>query len=267
MDSHKRDIGLIIAIIFASAAISGSLVFFGMQAAGKGGNCDVSKDKIKEAFSDFVAEQQTQQVQQQQAAQDKEDKNSENLAKQYLKPVSNTDHIKGNKNAKISMVTYSDFECPYCKKFYPIATQILSSYGDNINWVYRQYPLDFHEPMATKEAEASECIAELGGNDAFWKFVDLAYNKTQSGGNGLNDDDLLNFAVQIGVNKNSFQTCLSSGKYAAKVKQDIAEGEKAGVGGTPGNIFVNSGSGEIRVLNGAQLLSKFKTLIDQMLAK
>jgi protein-disulfide isomerase len=268
MDSHKKDIGLILAIIFASAAISGSMVFFGIQASGKA-NCDVlSTDKIKEAFKSFVDEQQTQQVAQQQQAQDQQDKNSEDLAKQNLKPVSKTDdHIRGNKDAKISLVQYSDFECPYCKKFYPIGLQLLAAYGDKINWVYRQYPLSFHDPMATKEAEASECIAELGGNDAFWKFVDLAYTKTQSGGNGLSENDLVDFAGQIGVDKAAFQSCLSSGKYDAKVKQDIAEADKAGISGTPGNVFVNHTTGEIKVLNGAQPLVKFKALVDAMLAK
>lgn len=212
-------------------------------------------------------DQQTQQVAQQQQDQQQQDQQSEDLARQNLKPVSAADHIRGNKDATISMVVYSDFECPYCKRFYPIALQILSSYGNKVNFVYRQYPLSFHEPMASKEAQASECVADLGGNDAFWKFADLAYNKTQSGGNGLNDADLVNIAVQTGVDKTSFQTCLSSSKFAAKVKQDIAEGDKAGVSGTPGNIFVNHKTGEIKVLNGAQPFETFKALIDAMLAK
>jgi protein-disulfide isomerase len=267
MDSQKRDIGLILAIIFASAAISGSLVFFGVQAAGKA-NCDVfSVDKIKQAFKSFVDEQQTQQVAQQQQQQDQQDKQSEQQAKQNLKPVSSADHIRGNVKAKITLVNYSDFECPYCKKFHPIAQQMMAAYGDNIDWVYRHYPLSFHDPMATKEAEASECVAEQGGNDAFWKYADMVYDRTQSGGNGLSVDDLMKIVGDIGLNKASFKTCLDSGKYTAKVKQDIAEGEKAGVSGTPANIFVNNVTGEVRVLNGAQPLATFKQAIDEMLAK
>jgi protein-disulfide isomerase len=265
MDGKKKDIGLIIAIIFASAVISGSLVFFGLQVAGKGGGCDVSVDKIKQAIKEFNDEQTNQQQVQVQQQQDQEDKNSEELAKRNLKPVTSADHVRGNKNAKITMITYSDFECPYCKKFHPIAKQIFAAYGDKINWVYRHYPLDFHDPMATKEAVSSECVAELGGNDAFWNYVDMIYDKTKSGGNGLTEDNLISFAGAVGVNQLSFKTCLSSGKYDAIIKQEIIDGEKSGVKGTPGNIFVNNGNGDVSVLNGAQKLDNFKKLIDKML--
>ncbi len=267
MDSQKNSLGLILAIIFASAAISGSLVFFGIQAAGKA-NCDVfSVDKIKEAIKSYAEEQQTEQVAQQEAAQVQQDKQGAELAKQNLKPVTAEDHVRGEKTAKITLVNYSDFECPYCKRFHPTAIQLLEAYGGDVNWVYRHYPLDFHNPMATKEAEASECIAELGGNDKFWEYLDLIYDRTQAGGNGLTEADLLKMAGEVGVNSGSFKTCLDSGRYTAKVKQQIADADKAGVAGTPANIFVNNATGEIRVLNGAASLDKFKKLVNEMLGK
>lgn len=267
MDSQKKDLGLILAIVFASAVISGSLVFFGIKASGTG-SCDViSSDKIEEAFGNFVKKQQEQQQGQQQVAQEEANKKAADVAKQNLKPVTSADYVRGNKDAKITLVQYSDFECPYCKKFHPVGQQIMAAYSNDVNWVYRHFPLDFHNPMATKEAEASECAGELGGNEGFWKFVDGIYEKTQSGGNGLTEDDLVTIAGGIGLDQTAFSSCLSSGKYEAKVKQDTAEGGKAGITGTPGNIFINNKTGEVRVMNGAQEFDTFKGLIDEMLAQ
>jgi|GEM_PF-256038 len=258
----KRDIGLILAIIFASAVISGSLVFFGMQLGGKGG--DVSVEKIELAFNNVIKKQQGQAAEDQKKALEDEEKASQEKAKN-IKPVSAQDHLFGNKDAKITMIVYSDFECPYCKVFDGVAKQIITDYNGQVNWVYRHYPLSFHDPLATKEAEASECVAELGGNDKFWEFTNAVYEKTQSGGNGLSEDDIYTIAGDIGVNVNGMKSCLSSGKYTEKVKTDIAEGENAGVTGTPGNIFINNQTGAIKALHGARSITAFKTAIDEML--
>src|SRR3989344_5629624 len=87
-----------------------------------------------------------------------------------IKEVSNDERIRGNKNAKITLVEYSDFECPFCQRFHPITQELMKTYGDKIRLVYRHFPLAFHA-NAQKEAEASECIAELGGQDTFWEYV------------------------------------------------------------------------------------------------
>jgi protein-disulfide isomerase len=258
----RRDIGLILAIIFASAVISGSLVFFGLQLGGKGG--DVSVEKIETAFENVIKNQQNKAVEDQQKAQADQDKADQDKA-ENVKPVSAQDHLFGNKDAKVTLVEYSDFECPYCKVFDGIAKQIVTDYNGQVNWVYRHYPLSFHDPMATKEAEASECIAELGGNDKFWSYVDEVYAKTQSGGNGLSMDDIYTITGNIGVSVSGVKSCIESGKYTEKVKQDIAEAENAGVTGTPGNIFINNTTGAVKAVHGARDVSVFKTAIDEML--
>ena len=84
--------------------------------------------------------------------------------------LTSDDRIRGNKNAKLALIEYSDMECPFCKRFHPTMQQVMKEYGDKVKWVYRDYPLDFHQ-NAQKEAEAGWCIHELGGNDAFSKYT------------------------------------------------------------------------------------------------
>jgi protein-disulfide isomerase len=85
-----------------------------------------------------------------------------------------TDHIRGNPNASVAVIEYSDYQCPFCKAVHPTYQKIMDTYGDDVMWVYRHYPLPFH-PHAQKAAEGGECAAELGGNDAFWKYTDQLF--------------------------------------------------------------------------------------------
>lgn len=182
-----------------------------------------------------------------------------------VKPVSASDHIKGNPNAKLTIIEYSDYECPFCKRFHPTSLELMKQYGDKIRWVFRHYPLSFHQ-NAQKEAEASECIAELGGNDAFWQFTDKIFERTTSNGTGFALDQLGPLASELGVDQTQFQTCLDSGKYAKRVQQDIAEGSSAGVTGTPATFVIDS-KGKSQLVTGAQPIEAFKTIIDQALSK
>jgi len=260
---EKKDLGLILAIVFASAAISGSLVFFGMRMNGGGG--DVSVDKIEQAFNNFANKQQAKAVQDQATAQQQQEQQAVVLAQNVRKPDLAKDHVRGNQNAEITLIEYSDFECPYCKKFHPTAQKLMDTYGDKLNWDYRHYPLSFHEPMASTEAMASECVAEQGGNDKFWEFADKIYVKTTSNGTGLTEDDLLAFVKDLGLNEAKYKDCLSSQKYLTKVQNDEAEGNKAGVDGTPGNILINNKTGKIKVVSGAQPIANFQKAIDELL--
>jgi protein-disulfide isomerase len=180
-----------------------------------------------------------------------------------VKAVTAADHIRGNKDAKVTLIEYSDFECPFCKNFQSTISDLTKTYGDKIRLVYRHYPLPFHA-NAQKEAEASECVAQLGGNDSFWKFSDAIYQRTTSNGTGFALDALGPLAAEVGVNQQQFQSCLDSGKYEKLVKDSITEGQTAGVQGTPSTFIVDS-KGKNELVVGAQPIDAFKTVIDKAL--
>ncbi len=175
------------------------------------------------------------------------------------------DHIYGNIDAAVSLIEYSDFECPYCKLFHPTAKKIVDSYNGKVNWVYRHFPLGFHNPLAQLEAEAAECAALLGGNEAFWRYADLLYEHTLSNGNGLSIESLTPFAGEIGLDEAKFNECRESGQMTARVREDFDEGTRIGISGTPGNIILNHKTGEVAVAAGALPLEDMRRMIEPLL--
>jgi len=178
-------------------------------------------------------------------------------------PVSAEDHILGSKDARLVLIEYSDLECPYCKNFHQTMQQIMKEYGDKVAWVYRSYPLSFHQ-NAKKEAEAAECAAELGGNEAFWKYIDTIYERTSSNGTGFALAKLTPLAKEIGLNEDKFKQCLDSGKYAQYVQRVEAGGVKAGIQGTPGTIII-ANNGKKDIIPGALPYDRVKAQLDALL--
>lgn len=176
-----------------------------------------------------------------------------------VKPVDEKkDHILGPKNAKVTLIEYSDFECPFCKRHFDTVQQIIKDYPNDVRIVYRHFPLSFHQ-NAEKEAEASECVAKLGGNEAFWKFHDKIFTETTSNGTGFALDKLGPAAAEAGVNQAAFQKCLDSNEMAALVGQQEQEGGDAGVQGTPAT-YVNG-----TLVEGAVPYATLKASIDAAL--
>lgn len=166
---------------------------------------------------------------------------------------------KGGKNAKVTIVEYSDTECPFCKRFHETMNQVIAEYGDKVKWVYRHAPLSSLHQKAQREAEATECAGELGGNDGFWNFTDKLFEITPSN-DGLADSQLPQIAEEVGLNKAKFENCLNSGKYTAKVQEQLREAESAGLRGTPYSVVV---SGDQKIpISGAQPYASVKQLID-----
>ncbi|OGM15690.1 hypothetical protein A2V56_02065 [Candidatus Woesebacteria bacterium RBG_19FT_COMBO_42_9] len=177
--------------------------------------------------------------------------------------LSDKDHIRGSKDAKLILIEYSDLECPFCKKFHPTVLQLLEEYGGQLALVYRHFPLDQLHSKADKEAEASECVRELGGEEAFWKFVDKIFEVTPAN-NGLDHTLLPTYAGDAGVDQAAFKSCLDSGKYADYVESDYQGGIKAGITGTPGSFIVNQ-KGEMWLVIGAQPYENIKATIEEAL--
>ncbi len=181
-------------------------------------------------------------------------------------PVTEDDYIKGDRNARIALIEYSDLECPFCKRFHPTAQQAVDEYNGEVMWVYRHFPLEQLHSKAPKQAEAVECAGKLAGNDGFWALTDKIFEVTPSN-NGLDNSTLPNLAAEVGLNKSAFQTCLDSGEMAQNVSDDFQSGTKAGVTGTPGNILLDTKTGESILIPGAVPYPQVKQAIEDMLSK
>lgn len=179
-----------------------------------------------------------------------------------LAPITDQDWVRGDRDAKVSIVEYSDTECPFCKRHHPILIGLVEEYEGQVNWVYRHFPLVSLHPKAPKEAEALECAGELAGNEGFWQYVDRLFEITP-GNNGLELDQLPEIAVEIGLDQVKFEECLDSGKYAQKVQDQVEQAIAAGGQGTPHNVIV-AGDQMIPV-SGAVPLDQLKTVIDSLL--
>lgn len=178
--------------------------------------------------------------------------------------------ILGDKTAKVTIVEFSDFECPFCKKAYEdIVTNLKKDYitSGKVRLVYKNLPLPFHQ-NAAKEAEAALCAKDQGGDAAFFKYHDQIFTKTTSGGTGISLSQLPIIASDIGLDADKFKKCLDGGNYKADVDKDLADAQKVGASGTP-TWFVGKTVGDDTVegipIVGALPYSTFKDAIDKLL--
>jgi protein-disulfide isomerase len=181
-----------------------------------------------------------------------------------LKPVTAKDHILGDPNAPVTLVLFSDLECFYCKRFHATMKQIVEEYGKTgkLKYVFRHLPLDIH-PKSKNEAAAAECAADLGGNDAFWKYVDRVFEITPSN-NGLDPLELPKIAEYVGLNKTKFNACLASGKFDQIIAENAKDGMDSGALGTPYSVILGP-NGQKSAIPGALPYSDVKAAIDEML--
>lgn len=181
-----------------------------------------------------------------------------------IRPITAEDHIKGNPDAPVKIVEYSDFECPFCKRFHDTMNEIMGSElgtSGQVAWVYRQFPLEqLHPVKAMAEAVASECAAELGGNDAFWQFADRFMELTPSNNRTEIETVIPQIVQEIGLDQTAFQTCFESGKYDQHIEDDIQNAIATGGRGTPWSVVI-APNGKTFPLNGAQPLEAVKQLI------
>lgn len=167
--------------------------------------------------------------------------------------VTSSDHIRGSASAKVVLIEYADFQCPYCIRHHPNMEKLMDEYGDKVAWVYRHFPLSFHE-NAQPAAVASECASEQG---KFWEFADAMFVD----GADLGTDFYVSTATTLGLNADSFKSCLTSGKYDDLIDAQQAAGSAAGVTGTPATYINGS------LVSGAVPYSTLKSMVDAALAK
>lgn len=188
-----------------------------------------------------------------------------------VRPVDANDHVQGDPDAAIHVIEYSDFECPFCKSFHPTMQRAFEEYGKSgeLAWVYRHFPLDSIHSKARKEAQASECAAELGGNEAFWNFASKLFEIAPSN-NQLDLAILPDIAQGIGLDRAKFEACLSGdergGKYADHIESDLQNAVAAGGTGTPYTVVV-AANGKTFPINGALPYRAVKEIIDLALAE
>jgi len=231
--ARSSSLGIPIAIVIAAGLIAAAIVFTGSQ----------KSSPLPTGVNQGVT-QETPEIE--------------------VAPVTADDHILGNPNAPIMIIEYSDFDCPFCKNFHDTMHQIMAEFGPSgqVAWVYRHFPLAQLHPNASKISEGSECVAELGGNDAFWTFTDLIFNER-----GTNEPTnmlrLPEFATQAGVDAAAYTECVNSGRYTAKIAADVEAAIRAGARGTPYSMLVVGG--EQGVINGAQPYATVRQMIQTVL--
>lgn len=169
-----------------------------------------------------------------------------------LSEIASKGNVRGNLDAPITILEFSDFQCPFCVRFHNTMLQLMDEYPDKVKWVYKHFPLDSIHPVARKAAEASECA---GDQNKFWEYNDQLFAEQDK----ISPDFLKELAQEIGLNTEEFNQCLDSGKYASLVEEDLQQGLSIGVRGTPGN-FING-----QLLGGAVPYEQLKTTIDSLL--
>lgn len=166
--------------------------------------------------------------------------------------ITTADHIRGNIDAPITILEYSDFQCPFCARFHETMIQVMENYPEDVRWVYKHFPIDSIHPLARTAAEASECAAD---QDKFWEYSDELYANYQS----MTQSTFTTIAENLNLNMNDFNSCLDSDKYAEKVNTQFQEASSIGVTGTPGN-FING-----EVLGGAVPYEQLVQMIEARL--
>jgi protein-disulfide isomerase len=187
---------------------------------------------------------------------------SDNAEQVNVPEVTADDYIKGNPDAPIVIVEYSDPECPFCLRLHPTLDQLVEDYDGQVAWVYRHLDTGLHRKLMA-EATAAECAGELGGNDTFWSYLNRIYSTT-SGNDNLDLGLLPQFATDLGLNVDEFNACLDRGEYIEKVKSQTEDAFAAGGRGTPFSVIITPQGNQIQV-SGAQPINVWKQAIDYVI--
>lgn len=180
---------------------------------------------------------------------------------QDVPEVSAEDYRLGAADPVVTIVEYSDFECPFCARFHPTAARLVEEYPDQVAWVYRHFPLTSIHAQAAPAALASECVGELAGNQAFWDFGQALFDNQQS----LDADLYVREAEGLGVAEADLLSCLEDGRYEEKVSNQFDDAVAAGARGTPFSVLIGP-DGSQRTVPGALPYEQLKAAVDEIIA-
>ncbi|MEX0652225.1 MAG: thioredoxin domain-containing protein [Candidatus Paceibacterota bacterium] len=182
--------------------------------------------------------------------------NSLSRTAEAVNPVDSEDHIKGNPEAQVSIIEYSDYECPFCARVHSTLEQIIEDFDGEVRWVYRHFPLTTIHSNAFAASVAGECVARLGGNDAFWSFTDTMLNGQELLGRSLYERT----ASELGISVESLNTCINRQDVSDSVTASAQNAIDAGGRGTPYMIVVNK-NGEKFPFSGALSYQQIRVIV------
>jgi protein-disulfide isomerase len=209
-------------------------------------------DQVAPRLRDYLS-QQERQKQQQSFLRDLRQRYKVNIALQPPKVDVDIDDdpMLGDKDAPVTIVEFSDFQCPYCRRVQPALKRLMEEYEGKVRLVFRDFPLRSIHPQAQKAAEAAQCADD---QDKFWPYHDKLFEQT-----ALQIDDLKRYAKELGLDMAAFSQCLESDKHAAEVEKDLQDGRQVGVNSTP-SFYING-----QPLSGAAAYENFQELVDEAL--
>lgn len=248
----KNNQSLITAMLFSAFLVAGAMVYLGYKMQTSSDAKAIQTD-IEAGIEAYVAKQQAKATKAQAEA---------NKPKYYKGDFTDDDPVLGDSNAPVTIVEWSDYECPFCQRFFKSTLpEIKEKYIDTgrVKLVFRDFPLEFHDPLATTEANAANCAREQGGDETYFAYHDKIFETTTGNGRGLQVEQLYDMAEELGLNRSEFVVCVESLKYDDEIAKDIADGQRTGVQGTPA-FLVNGQS-----VSGAQPFAVFEQIIEEAL--
>lgn len=228
----------IIALVLSAYAV---FTVTDLKKGGAGGAGDDFNERVNEAIDAYVAEKSGQAA----------------PSNEPVKVSVDDDPVKGDDKAPVTIIEFSDYECPFCGRFFrDTLPQITEKYIDTgkVKYVFRDFPLSFH-PNAKPAANAAECVREQGGDEMYFEYHDVLFTNQTA----LGVDKLKGYAADFDIDQSEFASCVDEGKFNTEVDADFADGQKAGVRGTPG-FFVNG-----IPISGAQPYAVFESAIEDEL--
>ncbi|MCD5381197.1 MAG: DsbA family protein, partial [Candidatus Pacebacteria bacterium] len=180
------------------------------------------------------------------------------------RPIDATDYIRGNPNAPILIVEYSDYDCPFCKQYHETMNKVIDEFGisGRVAWTYRQFPLSQLHPNSPNISEAALCVGDIGGNDAFWSFTDLIF-ESRNFDEPTNVTKLPQYAETAGIERSDYITCMEEGRMKESVLASIEDGFNSGARGAPYTVLM-VGDQEA-IISGAQPYDFVKGVVENLI--